>query len=170
MNGRAIPGANLFRLYVSDKKWADHITQGRPTNPTGLFTFEIPRSETPDNITFRLTKISANECDSGTNYLREPRYHCILKTASIEEASPRGCTVYGVGLRPIACCDCSFESRRRRGYLSFVIDVCCVVGVSASVWSLVQRSLTEYGISECDREGSTMRRLWPTGGCCEIKR
>jgi len=25
-----------------------------------LFTFETARSETPDNITFRLTKISAN--------------------------------------------------------------------------------------------------------------
>ena len=23
------------------KKWADHITQGRPTNPTGLFTFDF---------------------------------------------------------------------------------------------------------------------------------
>ena len=29
-------------------------------------------------FTFRLTKISGNECDSGTNYLRYPRYHCIL--------------------------------------------------------------------------------------------
>ena len=27
-------------------------------------------------FTFRLTKISANECDPGTNYLRLPRYHC----------------------------------------------------------------------------------------------
>jgi hypothetical protein len=38
-----------------------------------LFTFETARSETPDNlweITFQLTKILANECDSGTNYLR----------------------------------------------------------------------------------------------------
>jgi len=32
------------------KKWADHITQGRHTNLTGLFTFEKARSETPDNI------------------------------------------------------------------------------------------------------------------------
>jgi hypothetical protein len=35
-----------------------------------LFPFETARSETPDNITFQLTKISANECDSGTNYFR----------------------------------------------------------------------------------------------------
>jgi hypothetical protein len=27
-------------------------------------------------IAFRLTMISANECDSGTNYLRKPRYRC----------------------------------------------------------------------------------------------
>jgi hypothetical protein len=26
MNGRAIPGAYLFRLYVGDKERADHIT------------------------------------------------------------------------------------------------------------------------------------------------
>jgi len=26
------------------KKWADHITYGRHTNPTGLFTFETARS------------------------------------------------------------------------------------------------------------------------------
>jgi hypothetical protein len=32
------------------KKWAYHITKGRPTNPTGLFTFETARSEVPDNI------------------------------------------------------------------------------------------------------------------------
>jgi len=32
------------------KKWADHITQGKHTNPTGLFTFETARSEMPDNI------------------------------------------------------------------------------------------------------------------------
>jgi len=43
MNGRAIPGAYLFRMCVT-KKWADHITQGRHTNPTGLFTFETASS------------------------------------------------------------------------------------------------------------------------------
>jgi len=25
-------------------------------------------------------------------------------------------------------------------------------------------------VSECDRESLTMRRLWPTRGCCAIKR
>ena len=37
--------------------------------------------------------------------------------------------------------------------------VCCQVEVSASGRPLVQRSPTEYGVSECDLETSTMR--WP---------
>jgi hypothetical protein len=32
--------------------------------------------------------------------------------------------------------------------------VCCQVEVSATGWSLVQRSPTECGVSECDRETS----------------
>jgi len=42
--------------------------------------------------------------------------------------------------------------------------VCCQVEVSASGWSLVQRIPTECGVSECDREASTVRRPWPTRG------
>jgi len=33
--------------------------------------------------TLWLTKISANECDPGTNYLRQPRYHCIRYTRGL---------------------------------------------------------------------------------------
>jgi hypothetical protein len=50
--------------------------------------------------------------------------------------------------------------------MSLVSVVCCQVEVSASGWSLVQRSPTECGISQCDREASIMRRPWPTTGCC----
>jgi hypothetical protein len=44
--------------------------------------------------------------------------------------------------------------------------VLCVVlvAVSASDWSLVQRSPTEWGVSGCDHEASTMRSPWPTMG------
>jgi len=35
--------------------------------------------------------------------------------------------------------------------------------------SLIQRSPTECGMSECDREASTMTRPWPTRGCRAIK-
>jgi len=38
------------------------------------------------------------------------------------------------------------------------------------VWSLIQRSPTECGVSECDREDSSIRRLWPTMGCCTVKK
>jgi hypothetical protein len=67
---------------------------------------------------------------------------------------PSSRAVWGVGLRPLACWDCGFESRRRYGCLSLVIVVCCQVQVSATGWSLVQSSPTECGVSECDREAS----------------
>jgi hypothetical protein len=44
--------------------------------------------------------------------------------------------------------------------------VCCQVEVSASGSSLVQRSPTECGMSEYDREAWIMRRPWLTRGCC----
>jgi hypothetical protein len=51
------------------------------------------------------------------------------------------------------------------GCLFLVSVVCCQVEVSASGWSLVQRSPTE-----CDREASIMSRPWPTRGCCTMKK
>jgi hypothetical protein len=46
--------------------------------------------------------------------------------------------------------------------------LCCQVEFSASGWSLVQRSPTECGASECDREASIMRRTWPARGCWAV--
>jgi hypothetical protein len=54
-------------------------------------------------------------------------------------------------------------------WMSLVSVVCCQVQVCASGWSLVQRSPTECGVSECDREASIMRRFWPIRGCRAIK-
>jgi len=76
--------------------------------------------------------------------------------------------VWGVGLRPNACWDCGFESRQEHGCLSVANVVCCQVEVSASDWSLVQRSPADCGVSEYDHETSTVRRPWPTGGCCPM--
>jgi hypothetical protein len=42
--------------------------------------------------------------------------------------------------------------------MSFVNVVCCQVEVSLSGSSLVQKSPTECGVSEYDRESSIMRR------------
>ena len=53
-----------------------------------------------------------------------------------------------------------------RGCLSFLIVVCCQVEVTVSGRSLVQRSPTDCGVSECAREALIMRRPWSTGGSC----
>jgi len=34
----------------------------------------------------------------------------------------------------------------------------------------MDRGLTEWGVLECDREALILRRSWPTGGCCGMKR
>jgi len=54
--------------------------------------------------------------------------------------------------------------------LPLVSVLCCQVEVFAWCWSPVQRSTTECGVPECDREASTMRRPWPTRGCRAIKK
>ena len=52
------------------------------------------------------------------------------------------------------------------GAWTFVCCECCQVEVSATNWSLVQRSPTDCDASLCDLETSWMRRPWPTVGCC----
>jgi hypothetical protein len=47
--------------------------------------------------------------------------------------------------------------------MSVVSVVCCQVEVSASGRSLVQRSPTHFGVSECEHESSITSRPWPTG-------
>jgi hypothetical protein len=42
--------------------------------------------------------------------------------------------------------------------------LCCQVEVSATGWSLVQRSPTGRGVSECDCEALIKRRPWPSKG------
>jgi len=47
--------------------------------------------------------------------------------------------------------------------MSVVSVACCQVEVSVAGRSLVQRSPTECGVSEGDREASIRWRPWPTG-------
>jgi hypothetical protein len=54
------------------------------------------------------------------------------------------------------------------GCLSLMSVVFCHVQVSAKDRTLFQRSPTKRGVSENDRKASTMRRPWPTGGCCAM--
>ena len=55
-----------------------------------------------------------------------------LPTVFSTVAGSSGRAVYGVGLRPLACWDCGFESHRGHGCLSVVSVVCCQVEVSAT--------------------------------------
>jgi hypothetical protein len=81
-----------------------------------------------------------------------------VRVAARSEASVCGRSFAGSG----------FESRRGSGCLSLVSVVCCQMEVSASSRLLVLRSSTECGVSECDREASTLRRSSPTRGCCAM--
>jgi hypothetical protein len=54
--------------------------------------------------------------------------------------------------------------------MSLVKVVCCQVEVFATDRSLVQRSHTDYDVSVCDLETSTMRRPRTELGCCATKK
>jgi len=49
---------------------------------------------------------------------------CILCLLNDRKTSPSGRAVKGVGLRPLTCCDCGFESHAGHGYFSCH---CCVL-------------------------------------------
>jgi len=53
--------------------------------------------------------------------------------------------------------------------LMSVCCLCCQVEISATGWSLVQRSPTERRVSEGDRESSTWGGCGPLGGCCSMR-
>ena len=57
--------------------------------------------------------------------------------------------IYIWSLRLLTCWQHGFESHRGHGYLSGVSVMCCQVEVSATSWSLVQRSPTNCGASLC---------------------
>jgi hypothetical protein len=65
--------------------------------------------------------------------------------------------ILGVDLRPLASWDCELESRRGHGCSSLVSVVSCQAEISATARSLVQRSPTDCGVSECVG-GTSLRR------------
>ena len=75
-----------------------------------------------------------------------------------------------MGLWLLTCWECRFEPRLGCGCLSLVSVVCCQVEASVLGLSLVQRSPTECGVSECDDVASIMRRSWSTMGCCVMEK
>jgi hypothetical protein len=72
-----------------------------------------------------------------------------------------------VGLRPLACWDCVFESHR--GAWIFVCCECCVLSGRGLCDELITRPEESYRlwcVVVYDLETSWMRRPWPSGGCC----
>jgi len=57
----------------------------------------------------------------------------------------------------------------RAGRMKSVCCEGCVLSDRGLGRSLVQRSPTVCGVSENDRETSTMRRPWPEYGCCTTR-
>ena len=78
-------------------------------------------------------------------------------------ADTSGHAVKGVGLRSLTCWNCGFESRREYGCLFLLSVVCIQVEVCALSWLLVNRGHNECGVSEGDRESSTIKRPCPLG-------
>jgi hypothetical protein len=56
-----------------------------------------------------------------------------------------------------------------RAWLPVSCEYCVLSDRGLGLWSLVQRSLTECGVSECDRKASIMRKPWPARGCWAMK-
>ena len=71
-----------------------------------------------------------------------------------------------MGLRSLVCLNCRFEVRWGHGSLSPENVVFRQVEVFASGRSLFKTSPTNCGVSECDREAWTLKRLWPSRRCC----
>jgi hypothetical protein len=77
--------------------------------------------------------------------IKEYVTHSLFTFFGFVLADPSGRAVSEVGLRPLACWDCGFESRR--GTRISVCYECCILSeVLVSDWSLLQRSPTEFGV------------------------
>jgi hypothetical protein len=88
----------------------------------------------------------------------------------IEVILTSGRAVYGVGLLPLACWDCGFESRRGHECLSLVSVMYFQVKVSASGWSLVQRSPTKWVCLSVVFKPRQWRGHGPLGAVAPLKR
>ena len=68
------------------------------------------------------------------------------------------------------CCITGITGSNPAGGMAVCLSLSRVFCVfRSSGRSLEHRSPTECGASECDREASIMKRMWPTGGCCTMR-
>jgi len=110
---------------------------------------------TDTKIQTKMSKAFIKLCDK----INLPKVHLVSADPAIRAVS-------GLGLRPLCCWDFGFEFRLGHGCLSPVNLACFHVEISATDRSLVQRSPTECGVSECRLETSVVRRPWHIRGCC----
>jgi hypothetical protein len=118
------------------------------------------------------------------------RFHCVSPQHGIRSAIPR--PDGDVSFRPLSVegfkiisvfvhgyCSCLHPRQKCRSQwprcLRFGSAAARLLGLRLRIppgtWmSLVKRSPTECGVSECDREASTMRRPWSTRGCCAMNK
>ena len=85
-------------------------------------------------------------------------------------AGPTGRAVWCVGLRPLACWDCVFESQSC-AWMSVCCE-CCVFSGRGLCDGPIPRPDDSYWVCcvvLCDLETSWIRRLWPTGGAVKPK-
>jgi hypothetical protein len=82
---------------------------------------------------------------------------------------PSGRAVYSVGLRP--ACFLGLRVRFPLGAWMFVCSECCVLSGGGLCVGPITHPEGSYrmGVSECDREASTMRWPWPTRNCRAIR-
>jgi len=75
-----------------------------------------------------------NKHQQTTTYKNKCPYFLLafIATATTDVAGPSGRVVQAVGLRPLACWDCGFDSHRGDGCLYVVSVVCCQVEVSVT--------------------------------------
>ena len=89
----------------------------------------------------------------------------ILSNMGSRIAGPSSRAVQGVGLRPLVCWDCGFESHRRHGCL-LVVSVVFFSGrgLCDELITHPEESYLLWCVAVCDLETSRMRRPWPALG------
>ena len=128
-------------------------------------------------LTINLRDQQSNFCEFGSIMLDTSEFpwklpiHIYIVYEYIRiRADPFGRAFKGVSLRPFAFSNFGFDSRQVHGCFSLVSVTCCLEELSASGWSSVQRSPTDYGVSECDRETSKISKRCPTRGVAPWKK
>jgi hypothetical protein len=105
-------------------------------------------------------KLTPKDCfDTKLRYFRQTQNEW-FRQLQIYSASPFICIILRPSIRLSAAVRLlTLRVRIHPGArMSLVSVVCCQVEVSATSWSLVQRSPTECDVFECDREALIMRR------------